>query len=364
MKNRVCFFSQMYQSIPSLEVIQRELGGVFVCGRASTMRYFRRENPELSSARLTKRFKRFSAGYNEMLNANCIVTGSPYKSLLSPYSGKKLMVFHGTYGAMSSDVLKELSHFDHLFLIGDRMERAFLRHQKDKEFNYTKTGFIPFNNFTDKNEINRKAVLNTINLDPDLKTIVYCPSRRGYGSWELCVKELLKGISSEFNLILRPHPSQSMNLRWHEKSRMKELQSMAGQRGNTVIDLVDVALSDILMVADLLISDSNSPSEEALFYDTPHLLTGLANCSYGKFEGRLANLGMEEEDIKDVLQIFDCGPVYSQEKYCSWQEAVDDALSRETDYRGSREAAFSSIFGQRDRDAGHRVAEIIRSEYL
>jgi len=364
MNNKLCFFSQMYQAIPSLVAIQRELGGTFVCGRGSTKRYFKKEYPELGFARFSKRLKRFSAGHQAMLMADCIVTGSPYKTLLSPYSAKKMMVFHGTYAGLTAQAVKDLKHFDHLFLIGERMERMLLRLLKGKEVNYSKTGFIPFSNFPDKTAKNRQLVLSTLGLDPSLKTIVYCPSRRGIGSWELCAEQLIRDISSEYNLVLRPHPSQSMNLRWHEKSSMRGMQLAAKHRGNTLVDLVDVALPDLLMAADLFISDSNSPSEEALFYNTPQLLTGLGNSAYDKIEESLIQRGMPEEDILDVLQVFDCAPVYGQEGYGNWQEAVADAFLNETNYKDNREACFSSIFGQRDKEAASRVSAIISSQYL
>ena len=354
----------MYQAIPSLVSVQRELGGVFVCGRRSTVQYFKTEYPELGFARFNKRFKRFSAGHKAMLNADCIVTGSPYKSLLSPYSAKKLMVFHGTYAGLSAETVQSLQHFDHLFLIGERMERMLLRHQKDKEFSYTQTGFIPFSQFPEKNTLNRQRVLEALGLDASLKTVVYCPSRRGVGSWELCAEDLLRELPGEYNLIMRPHPSQSMNLRWHEKSAMKVLQVVAKKRGNTVIDMVDVALPDVLMVADLFISDANSPSEEVLFYNTPQLLTGLGNSSYANIEQSLIDRGMMPENIGEVLQVFDCAPVYAEEAYGNWGQAVTEVLSSEAAYAEKREACFQSIFGQRDRNAGHRVAEIISSEYL
>lgn len=364
MKDKVCFFSQMYQAIPSLVAVQNELDGMFICGRDSTARHFKSNYPDLGFAKFNKRFRWFSAGHKVMLNADCIVTGSPYKKLLSPYAAKKVMVFHGTYAGLSSDVLNGLKHFDHLFLIGERMERMLLRHQKDYEFNYTKTGFIPFSNFPDKNELNRKNVLEILGLDPSLKTIVYCPSRRGVGSWELCAENLIKEISSEYNLVLRPHPSQSMNLRWHERSSMRTLQSMAKKRANTFVDLVDVALPDLLMLADLFISDSNSPSEEALFYDTPQLLTGLGNSSLSNIKESLVSRNMDDDDIEDVLQIFNCGPVYSESGYENWQDAVNDALLKEANYQGKRKDCFNSIFGMRDKSAGRRVADIIRAKYL
>jgi len=364
MNNNICFFSQMYQAIPSLVAIQRELGGTFVCGRGSTKRYFKKEYPELDFARFSKRLKRFSAGHKAMLRADCIVTGSPYKSLLSPYSAKKMMVFHGTYAGLTAQAVQDIKHFDHLFLIGERMERMLLRLLKGESVNYSKTGFIPFSNFPDKTEENRLMVLERIGLDPSLKTIVYCPSRRGVGSWELCAEQLIREIPNEYNLVLRPHPSQSMNLRWHEKSSMRRIQLAAKQRANTLVDLIDITLPDLFMVADLLISDANSPSEESLFYNTPQLLTGLGNSSYGKIEESLVSRDMSEEDVSDAMEVFGCAPIYSERKYTNWQEAVGDALLNEADYDMKREECFRSIFGQRDRSAGHRVAEIIKSQYL
>ncbi|KAF3981981.1 MAG: hypothetical protein HFP81_10240 [Methylococcales symbiont of Hymedesmia sp. n. MRB-2018] len=364
MNNKICFFSQMYQAIPSLVTIQRDLGGTFVCGRGSTTRYFRKKYPELDFAHFNKRLKRFSAGHKAMLNADCIVTGSPYKKLLSPYEAKKVMVFHGTYSGLTANVLEQLRHFDHLFLIGNRMEKMLLRYKQQLDFKYTKTGFLPFANFPDKNKENRRLVLKYLGLDVSLKTVVYCPTRRESGSWELCVEALIDSLSAKYNLILRPHPSQSMNLRWHEKSSIRNLQTIAKKRGNTLIDMAEVHFPDLLMIADLLISDANSPAEESLFYDTPQILTGLGKSSYGEIRKANLTLNLDEEDIEDRLRIFSCGLVFADEKGLDWSETVDKALLEESEYAKNRRDYFEFVFGERDKGAAHRVAKIIRSKYL
>ncbi|KAF3978473.1 MAG: hypothetical protein HFP77_01825 [Methylococcales symbiont of Iophon sp. n. MRB-2018] len=355
----------MYQAIPSLVTIQRELGGTFVCGRGSTTRYFKKEYPELDFARFNKRLKRFSAGHKAMWGADCIVTGSPYKSLLSPYTAKKMMVFHGTYAGLTANVLEQLKHFDHLFLIGNRMEKILLKYKQQLDFNYTKTGFLPFANFPDKNEENRRLILEFLGLDVSLKTVVYCPTRRGHGSWEICAEALINSLSAKYNLILRPHPSQSMNLRWHEKSSIKNLQTIAKKRGNTLIDMAEVHFPDLLMIADLLISDANSPAEESLFYDTPQILTGLGkSSSYEEIRNIWLAYNADEEDIEDCLEIFSCGLVFADEKGLDWGEAVDKALLEEGEYAENRRDYFEFVFGERDKGAAHRVAKIIQSEYL
>ena len=92
MKNQVCYFSQMYQNIPSLVSVQKELGGTFICGRKSTYHYFKDHYSSLALARYRKRFNIFNDGHKRLLSAGYILTGSPYQKLLAPYSARKMMV--------------------------------------------------------------------------------------------------------------------------------------------------------------------------------------------------------------------------------------------------------------------------------
>ncbi len=360
----VVYFSKMYQAILALTAIQRELNGVFVSSRATTYSYFKREYPSLQREKLNRRLKLCGGGHRAMLKARCIVVGSPYRKLLAPYPARKAMIFHGTYSDIGWGSLKSLAHFDHLFLNGPRMEKKILRYQRDDVFNYSQTGFIPFGSFPEKTARNRRAVLDSLGLDGSLKTIVYCPTSKKVGSWNQCAEALIKEVSGEYNLILRPHPRQMMNLRWYEKSSMRKLQALAKSRRNTFIDLVNVHYPDLLMAADLLISDANSATEESLFYDTPQLLTGLGNSSYENIEKCMIDLKKDQDDIDEDLKIFECGPVYAKEKYEDWREAADDALCRRGAFSGQRQLCFKHIFGQRDREAGKRVAQIIREKLL
>lgn len=364
MARSLCYFTQMYQSIAPLKAIYDELGGTFVCGRKSTYRYLTSLSPIVNVAKFNKRFHLLGAGNKALDRAQCIVTGSPYQKILSPFNAMKVMVFHGTYAGLQKETIEGLVHFDHLFLTGPRMEKMFNKYCGDVEIDFSTTGFIPFKNFPEKTEENKKALLSKLDLDTSLKTVVYCPSRKKEGSWNECVKALINEVSSEYNLILRPHPSQSMNLRFQDKLEMYHIKEMAKKRKNTMIDLVDIDFPVLLMTADLLISDANSPAEEALYYDTPQLLTGMGNSSYENIKKIWVDWGMDEEDIESRLRMFDCGPVFKKENYANWHEAVCDALFRETTYSNSRSDYFVFIFGQKDKCAGRRVADIIRAKYL
>ena len=145
---------------------------------------------------------------------------------------------------------------------------------------------------------------------------------------------------------------------------MRKIQALAKNRKNTLIDFVNADLHDLLMAADLLISDANSCAEEALFYSTPQLFTGLGNSSYESLKNGWVAMELHEEDLDDMSKLFECGPIYAEENYENWDVAVHDAIQRKDQFSDKRELCFNLIFGQRDRNAGRRVADILRREYL
>ena len=174
----------MYQAIPALTVVQKELGGVFVSARSSTISHFKKKYPLLKQERLSKKFKSFNKGHRVMRDASVIVTGSSYQELLAPYPAKKVMVFHGTYAGISRGVLTYLKIFDYVFLNGHRMEKMLTRYLDDDAFKYAQTGFLPFDDFPEKTTGNKRIVLDNLGLDSTLKTIVYCPTSRKVGTWD------------------------------------------------------------------------------------------------------------------------------------------------------------------------------------
>lgn len=364
MNQDICYFTQMYQAVAPLKAIYDKLGGVFVCGRKSTYRFLNSQSPVINAAKFNKRFSFYGKGNKALDSAKCIVTGSPYKKILSPYNGSKVMVFHGTYAGLTKATIEGLSHFDHLFLTGPRMENMFNKYRGDIEIDTSTTGFIPFGNFPKKSKENKETVLVQLGLNPSLNTVVYCPSRKKEGSWQECAETLINELGVEYNLILRPHPSQSMNLRFKDKLQMHRIKGLAENRRNSIVDLVDIDFPSLLMIADLLISDANSPAEEALYYDTPQLLTGIGRSSYEHIKKIWVDWKMDEEDMDGRLRMFECGPVFAQEDYVNWHEAVGDALTRQSAYSERRSDYFTFIFGRRDSAVSQRVADIIQTKYF
>src|SRR5690554_5665581 len=101
----VVYYSRMFQAVPHLAQAFTELPGTFVTSRRSTLKAAQRLYPHMPAAKTSKFFGGLSRGNRALKNADVIVTGSPYKKVLEPFSAKKCNVFHGTYMMFSREAL-------------------------------------------------------------------------------------------------------------------------------------------------------------------------------------------------------------------------------------------------------------------
>lgn len=362
MKN-IVYFSKMFQAVPHLAQIGKVLPGEFVTTRRSTIGAFRRLYPELDCALAPRLLGPFSKGRKLLNKADIIVTGSPYRSILKDYTAKKVTVFHGTYMMLSRAALLSNTHFDLLCAIGPRMQQMMSRWPESEQLNVVQTGFLPFCQFPEQSSQQRTAVLTAMGLSPDSKTIVYTPSRRGVGSWNQVAKQLVLTAPKEFNLVLRPHPSQALTPRSADKKSFLEVATLARARPGAYVDLSVQPLSDVLSVADLVVSDANSPSEESMFYDVPQLFIETADYS----KDHVYETGVREEmhlaDLEQLLTLYDCGPRIFVNGELDFSEKIISALNDSESYCCQRRDYFSWVFGERDRQAHHRVATAIMDNF-
>src|SRR5690554_6163425 len=139
MSGGTVYFSKMFQAVPHLAQVARELPGTFVTTRHSTLKAVQRLYSDVDTAFLSKYLGPFSGGKRCLKNASVIVTGSPYRSFLEPYQAKKATVFHGTYMMLSRETLLRNTHFDLLCTIGPRMQEMIGRYP-DVTVNSVQTG--------------------------------------------------------------------------------------------------------------------------------------------------------------------------------------------------------------------------------
>ncbi|WP_142810195.1 hypothetical protein [Tepidiphilus olei] len=342
----IVYFTKQYQAVPALWPLYHALGGVFVTTRPSTRRALRRVYPGTRVALLREAFGRFSRGDELLRQADAIVTGSPNRALLSRYSAEKYMVFHGTYAFMSKVEIDGLRHFDHICVIGPRMYDVLAgAGLQDKLFH---SGYLPFLDFPERDPDMRHEFLLQAGLDPAAKTLLYLPRGKPYGSWDVMAEKLLKNVPSQYNLILRPHPSQSVTARIKDRLGFMRLQRLRRERGNALLDLTSCKLSTLFAISDLVITDGASSPEEALYYDLPLLFVESAGSSRDAIAAMMRSKEIQEEYIAKLLTIYDCGMRMTPDSR-DMAQIIDASLAESDHFQPQREAYFKWVFGDRSK---------------
>lgn len=353
----ITYYTRMYQAVPTLMPFYRELGGQFVTPRSGTARAIRRVYPDTSVVRDNRLFGHFSAGHRLLEKSDVIVTGAPYKSVLQAYSARKYMVFHGTFAYMTVNEVQAMAHFDRLCVIGPRMmhvvEKAGLA---DKAI---LSGYMPFMDYPVKDEQSRQKFLTNLGLDPAKKTLVYLPWGPPFGSWDLIAEKLLREIPADYNLILRPHPSQSVTFRLKDRLAFMRLGQIAKSRGSAYLDFTAQKLSNLYANADLIISDGTSPAEESLYYDLPQILVETEYFSRQYIEQLMRSKGADDQQIEALVKLYDCGKIMTPQTQ-KLDVLVQDALETRDQYAGARQSYFDYTFGVRGHVAQLSLIESMR----
>lgn len=360
---KIVYFSKMFQAVPHLAQIARQLPGTFVSNRRVTLEAVAHHYPQLPQCRWRPKFGPLSVGARALSRADVIVTGSAYEEVLAHRNSLHCMVFHGTYMFLSRSAVEANLGFDLLCLIGPRMVQMLDRHRDRYDLpDAVVTGFLPFGEFPDYSATEKHALLHRLQLDPTQPTVVYTPSRRGHGSWESFALPLLDSIPPGYNLVLRPHPSHAITPNRSDKLYFDTIRKRCCERPNTLLDLAEFPLSTMLALADLVVSDGNSPAEESLFYDTPQLLIESTHLSQQVLQQQGEMQGMHPDDMAQLLTLYDCGPGFHTAAGAPPANLIERALADADHYRAARQRYFDWVFGSRDRLANERVAAALQQK--
>lgn len=301
----IVYFSKMYQAVPALQELYKRTGGVMITTRLSTFLKVKRNFPD-TDIRLIKEYLPNWWPTKKLIHkAKVIVTGSPNKSFLSQFHAKKVMIFHGTYAYAGQDELNTLKHFDYLFSIGPRMTN-FLT-QGGYKHKVIESGYFPFLGFKLFSPRERKEIVQTLNLSPNKKTILYMPMGNPFGSWDKMAEKLIRETPEEFNLILRPHPSMAVKINIGRQLQLQKIRALCKNRGDATLDLTDHPLSSIFNITDLIICDGASSPEESLFYKVPIIFVETELTSRIKLAEDLTKKNFSQSYINKLLSIYDCG---------------------------------------------------------
>lgn len=354
----IVYFTKAYQAVPALMQIYQALGGVFVSTRLSTIRAIRQSYPGTRAEWHKGFLGGFSPGKKYLEQADVILTGSPYKKLLEEYPGKKYTVFHGTYTYLSALELASMQHFDMLCAIGPRM--LTVMESSGLPIQYMVSGYLPFLEYPAKSESFRRDLLSGLGLDPGKRTLLYVPTGKPNGSWDWLAERLVRDISPNFNLILRPHPSQSVTARFSDILGFFRLRRACRQRGSAMVDLTSCKLSHLYAVSDLIISDGTSTAEESLYYDTPQVFVETDRFSRPHIRRMMLEKGADPGYVEKLVTLYDCGTSLTPE--CdNLDRLIRNSLDEAKNYAARRGEYFSWVFGDRGLDNQSRFIEHLKT---
>ena len=351
--SRIVFFSKMAQAVPAIGPAQTEAGGTFVTNRSGTLDFFRRNYPKCRAIKYHSPLPNLWPAGRALKNARVIVTGAGHRKILDRYTAPRAMLFHGTYRNLTPKHVRELAPFDHVFLLGPRMERMLNR--CEFSFTYSVTGYAPFSEFPDATTEHREKTLAKLGLASDQPTILYAPARRSCGSWVELAESIAGDIPPGYNLIMRPHPIQVFNAKPDEKRLYDRVTNILRDRGNAVIDLADYPFPEVMSIADLLIADGTSPNEEFMFYNRPQIIT--ETYPREKWRKEYEEQGMHPDDVEELMGLYDYVASWRQNRQKGWPRLIEDCLANPDAGADLRRQYFTSAFGKNPRGAAIRVAE-------
>jgi hypothetical protein len=134
---------------------------------------------------------------------------------------------------------------------------------------------------------------------------------------------------------------------------------LAKLRTNTLLDLSACPMEQLFSIADLMITDGTSPAEESLFYDVPQMFIKTPLWSKDIIRD-IHGKTMYEDDLEQIMTLFDCGLTYDAESLTPYAAAVYEALNMAESVRKQRKDYFTWVFGKGDRQAGVRVHQAIK----
>lgn len=350
----VVFFSKKAAAIPSMAPVIERLDSVFISNRAPTLESFQRAYPDLAAVRYRRLAGPLSRARRLLRRANVIVSGSRHGNILDRYRGQKVMLFHGTFRYLARAQIKALAGFDHVLFNGPRMEAMYQRYADSYPVSYSVPGYTPFSDFPNGSDEPRRRTLLALGLDPERRTILYTPARAGVGSWITCAEALARQLPKQYNLIMRPHPSQTVNGNEAEEQLFRTVRLLLHEHGNATHKSDGCTFPDLLGAADMLVSDGTSPTEEFLLYQRPQII--IETYARQRWAHDWRRDGLHDDDIEALLKLYDTGPCFPRGQCPHWGDAAEQLFDEQENYREQQQEYFRWAFGEEPRAAADRVA--------
>ncbi|MDO9576720.1 MAG: CDP-glycerol glycerophosphotransferase family protein [Candidatus Cloacimonadales bacterium] len=268
--------NQIYQLSFALP-FYRNLGGIFIVNKPRKFFSYKLRminaniDPTIKTFLNTPRVERHKP--NEMKNLEGIIVSQSNQSLIvNSKKCKTIFVGHGTGDKRYGGNANALLSYDYLFISGDK----HLVKLKDEGVNIPAERLIKIGNprFDDyvNGKIDRDKEMDRLGIKDRTKpNILYAPTWRwGNGTFRKYVYKFAREMTSDFNLIVRPHH--------HDAKRILKVKLFAlslGIKNLYFSNPNNIRSSDTMndfMVSDLMISDTSSIVYEYLITKKPLII--------------------------------------------------------------------------------------------
>jgi hypothetical protein len=176
---------------------------------------------------------------------------------------QSIQLFHGL-SFRNRAIRSENAAYDHYFILGPYMERAFQRRGilSANDPRSARIGFPKTDRLVD-GTLDRGAVLRKLGFSGKRPVVLYAPTGAHGNSLETCGEELLQRLVEvdEYDVIVKPHDHPKARIDWYERLAPLESYHLRLLRTPDAIPA--------LHAADLLISDASSIANEYLLLDRP-----------------------------------------------------------------------------------------------
>jgi hypothetical protein len=239
---------------------------------------------------------------------------SKYRSMLSRYdmcicpsffyekknSDVKVQIFHGC-SLKNRAVHKKALEYDKLFLVGPYMRQKFIETWKlpEDDRRFENIGMPKLDAFFD-GSLNRYAIAKKLNLDPNLPTVIYAPTRTSVTSSSLQMygRQIIASVSEmPVNFLVKLHDRAYKQ--WKPRMKQDWAKILDEYRDHPRLRAVyDYDIVPYLFISDLLISDISSVVNEFSLLDRPMVLIDVPRLISHHKKMELKR-GLDSSDLED-----------------------------------------------------------------
>jgi hypothetical protein len=293
-----------------------------------------------------------ASSWGDPRSYDVFVAASPNVRIRPRRARTKVQIFHGV-SFRNFSVRSAYLAFDHLFFPGRYMMEQYLARGllKEGDPRIEIVGMPKLDRLVD-GSLDRSEILQELELDPSLPTVLWCPTGARHNSYDLLGAAGLAAIQKTgANLLLKFHDHPHLPRGTTREGLLESARAALGPRAR-LVDRSDVA--PLMVAADLLLSDASSVAFEFCVLDRPILFVDVPDLL--RKRARLPENAMDlESHGRKVGRVVDSAEDLAR--------AIGEELAEPSKRSAERRAAAEHIFhlpGGASRRAADRIAQLAR----